>query len=253
MMRTVFVYLTLLVMTVVLGLTAIVASLLGIRQTPGNFLGRIPRLFARSALRAAGATVRVNNPERIGHGEARVYASNHVSWFDVFALASVLPHYRFVAKKELQRIPLFGQAAGLVAAIYIDRRNRKAAFDAYADAAAQVRGGVGVIVYPEGTRGRSYELRPFKKGPFVLAIAAQVPVVPVVIHGAREIQPKGAVRVRPGTVEVTFLEPVETVGLTYDDRDALMRTVWARMAAELERRYGIRSAGAAIDTEPSKA
>lgn len=248
MMRTVLVYLTLLVMTVVLGVTAIVANLLGFRQKPGNFLEQIPRLFSRSALTAAGATVRVNNPERIGRDEARVYASNHVSWFDVFALASVLPHYRFVTKKELQRIPLFGPAAGVVAAIYIDRRNRKAAFDAYADAARQVREGVSVAVYPEGTRGTSYALRPFKKGPFVLAIAAQVPVVPVVVHGTREIQPKGAVRVRPGVIELTLLEPVPTVGLTYDDRERLMQTVWERMASELERRYGVQSDGAAIDT-----
>ena len=249
MMRTVFVYLTLIVMTVVLGITAIVAALLGFRQKPGNFLERIPRLFARSALWAGRVTVRVNNPEQIGHDEARVYASNHVSWFDVFALAAVLPRYRFVAKKELQRIPLFGRAAGIVAAIYIDRRNRKAAFDAYADAARQVKEGFSVAVYPEGTRGRSYALRPFKKGPFVLAIAAQVPIVPVIVHGTREIQPKGAVRVRPGAIELTLLEPVPTVGLTYDDRERLMQTVWERMAAELERRYGVLSDGAAIDTE----
>ncbi len=248
MMRTLFVYLTLVVATLVLGTIAIVASLLGLRADRGSFLGRIPRTFARAAMWAAGSRVRVNNRERIAHDEARVYASNHVSWFDVFALASVLPSYRFVAKKELRRLPLFGRAAGLVAAIYIDRRNRKAAFDAYADAASQVKRGVSVAVYPEGTRGTSYALRPFKKGPFVLAIAAQVPVVPVVVHGTREIQPKGAILVRPGVAELTVLEPVPTSGLNYDDRERLMQTVWDRMAAELERRYGVHSVGAAIDT-----
>ncbi len=247
-MRTLLVYLTLLAATVVLGSIAIVASLLGMRAEPGSVLERIPRLFSRAAMWAAGSPVRVNNPERISHDEARVYASNHVSWFDVFALASVLPRYRFVAKKELRRIPLFGRAAGVVAAIYIDRQNRKAAFDAYAAAASQVKRGVSVAVYPEGTRGTSYALRPFKKGSFVLAIAAQVPIVPVVVHGTREIQPKGAIRVRPGVAELTLLEPVPTAGLTYEDREQLMQTVWSRIAAELERRYGVRSDGAAIDT-----
>jgi 1-acyl-sn-glycerol-3-phosphate acyltransferase len=168
--------------------------------------------------------------------EPRVYVSNHVSWFEIFALATVLPHYRFVAKKELSAIPVFGRAVKEVAAIFIDRSNRKAAFQSYAEAAEQMKTGVSVAVFPEGTRGRSYELRPFKKGPFVLAIAAQVPVVPVVSWGSREIQGKGDVAIHPGVCELTFLEPIPTAGMTYDDRDRLMSIVWHRMAAELERK-----------------
>ncbi|HEX6966286.1 MAG TPA: lysophospholipid acyltransferase family protein, partial [Gemmatimonadaceae bacterium] len=139
------------------------------------------------------------------------------------------------------------------AAIFIDRQNRRAAFDTYADAAKQIEGGTSVVVYPEGTRGRSYALRPFKKGPFVLAIAAQVPIVPVIIHGTREIQGKGELGVHAGTAELTFLEPVPTTGMTYDDRDRLMQMVWQRMAAALESRYGVHSDGSAIDTATSAA
>ena len=89
-------------------------------------------------------------------------------------------------------------------------------------------------MYPEGTRGRSYELRPFKKGPFVLAIAAQVPIVPLISWGSKEVQAKGEIAIHSGTIELTFLEPVETKGLTYEDRDALVETVWNRIAAALE-------------------
>jgi len=113
--------------------------------------------------------------------------------------------------------------------------------------------GTSVVVYPEGTRGRSYALRPFKKGPFVLAIAAQVPIVPVVIHGTREVQGKGDLAVHGGTCEVTFLAPIPTTGMTYDDRDRLMQTVWQHMAAELAARYGIQSTGSAIDTQTTAA
>ena len=130
-------------------------------------------------------------PERVSRTEPRVYVSNHVSWFEIFALATVVDRYRFVAKKEIRRVPLFGRAAGAVAAIYIERDNRKAAFSAYEEAAKRIKGGLNVVVFPEGTRGRSYELRPFKKGPFVLAIAAQVPIVPVMTWGSREVQAKG--------------------------------------------------------------
>ncbi|HEU4586129.1 MAG TPA: lysophospholipid acyltransferase family protein, partial [Gemmatimonadaceae bacterium] len=168
--------------------------------------------------------------------EPRVYVSNHVSWFEIFALATVLPHYRFVAKKELAAIPVFGRAVKEVAGIFIDRGNRKAAFQSYAEAAEQMKTGVSVAVFPEGTRGRSYELRSFKKGPFVLAIAAQAPVVPVVSWGTREIQGKGEIAIHSGVCDLTFLEPIPTTGMTYDDRDRLMSTVWHRMAAELERR-----------------
>jgi 1-acyl-sn-glycerol-3-phosphate acyltransferase len=181
----------------------------------------------------------------VPRNEARVYVVNHVSWFDVFALASYLPRYRFIAKKELFKIPIFGAAARATAGIEIDRRNRKAAFQAYETAARDVKQGLSVVVYPEGTRGRDYRLRTFKKGPFVLAIAAQVPIVPTVIYGTIAIQPKGSFRIRPGVIDIEFLEPVPTAGLTYSDRDTLMQTVWQRMADALER-HDVHSTGGAV-------
>jgi 1-acyl-sn-glycerol-3-phosphate acyltransferase len=236
-MRALIVYPTMVLMTLVLGVPIVVLSMLGVRIDPDSTLGNAPRIWARAALRAAGVRVVTHDERFIGPAsEPRVYVSNHVSWFEIFALATVLPHYRFVAKKELAAIPVFGRAVKEVAGIFIDRGNRKAAFQSYAEAADQMKAGVSVAVFPEGTRGRSYELRPFKKGPFVLAIAAQAPVVPVVSWGTREIQGKGDVAIHSGVCDLTFLEPIATTGMTYDDRDRLMSTVWHRMAAELERR-----------------
>ena len=252
-MRTILVYLTLAGLTFTVALFVVVATTLGFKVKPGGLLERAPGFFSRWVMRAAGSPIHVNHPQHIVSGEARIYVANHVSWFDVFALASIIPRFRFIAKKELRRLPVFGRAITKVAAIFIDRQNRKAAFDAYAEAALQVQTGISVVVCPEGTRGRSYELRPFKKGPFVLAIASQAPIVPCVVYGTREIQPKGAIRIRAGVAEVTLLDPVPTAGLTYEDRDNLMQTVWDRMAAELERRHGIHSTGAAIDTRPTSA
>ena len=190
--------------------------------------------------------MRIHGAENVPRNEARVYVANHVSWFDVFALASYLPHYRFIAKKELFKLPIFGPAIRATAAIEIDRRNRKAAFQAYETAARDVKEGMSVIVYPEGTRGHTYQLRPFKKGPFVLAIAAHVPIVPTIIHGTIEIQRKGSYRIRPGVIDIYFLDPIPTAGLTYSDRDTLMQTVWNRMAGALEE-FGIHSAGSAVE------
>jgi 1-acyl-sn-glycerol-3-phosphate acyltransferase len=96
-------------------------------------------------------------------------------------------------------------------------------------------------VFAEGTRSPSYALRPFKKGPFVLAISAAAPIVPTVVHGALEVQPKGAIRVRPGRIDLHFLEPVSVAGLTYEDRDQLASTVRERIAVVLRDTYGIES------------
>jgi 1-acyl-sn-glycerol-3-phosphate acyltransferase len=240
-MRLPLVLLALLLGTPILGGIVLVAALLGVPDRPGGIYDWAPRAWTRLLVWAAGVRVVLHDAERAGTGGARVFAANHVSWYDVFTLASVLPRYRFVAKAELFDIPLFGAAARAVGTIPIQRENRKAAFGAYDEAARQIRAGSSVVVFPEGTRGREYALRPFKKGPFVLAIAAQAPVVPTIVHGTIAVHPRDSWRIRSGTVHVHFLEPVETAGLTYDDRDRVSRLVWQRMADAQRRLYGIES------------
>src|SRR6185436_18663199 len=159
--------------------------------------------------------------------------------FDVFPLAAVVPWCSFIAKSELRGIPVFGFAAECAGIVFLDRENRKQAFEQYKVAAREVQRGKNVIVCPEGTRGIDYHLRPFKKGPFVLAIAAQAPIIPTIVYGAREVMPKGSFWIRPGTVDLHFLEPVPTAGLSYDDRTQLMERVWSRMADEMRRLYGV--------------
>jgi 1-acyl-sn-glycerol-3-phosphate acyltransferase len=247
-MRTLIAYTTMFVMTMVLALPIVVLTMVGVTIPPDSFLGRAATHWSRAVLWATGVKVIVHNPHHIVPGESRIYMSNHLSWWEIFALASVLPRFRMVGKVEVRRIPIFGAAAGAVAAIYVDRKNRRTAFAAYEEAVPQIKSGMSVGVYPEGTRGFSYELRPFKKGPFVLAIAAQAPIVPVVSWGSLEIQKKGAVMIHPRPVELTFLEPIPTAGLNYDDRDALIERVWHAMADELEKK-GVHSRG--LTTEPA--
>jgi 1-acyl-sn-glycerol-3-phosphate acyltransferase len=183
----------------------------------------------------------VHGADRLIQPNGAVFVANHVSWFDIFALASEVPWCSFVAKSELRRIPLFGFAAECVGIVFLDRENRKQAFASYEMAAKEVRRGRTIIVCPEGTRGEDYHLRPFKKGPFVLAIAAQAPVIPTVVFGAREVMPKGTFRIRPGPVELHFLEPVPTTGFAYDGRAELMVETWTRMADALRTSYGVRT------------
>jgi len=246
-MRTLLSAITLWFATIFLAPLAVFASVLGFRDEKG---GRVQqwcmRTWAKCLCAAAGARVVLHGAEHIAKGQGTVYASNHVSWFDVFTLASVLPQYTFVAKAELRKIPIFGWGAEGAGVVFLERDNRKSAFESYQRVAERIRHGLNVVVYPEGTRGKSYALRPFKKGPFVLAIAAGAPVVPVVVYGAREVQPKGSFRIHAQTVHVHLLPPVPTTGYDYEHRHALMRTVWERMAELLRTEYGVTSEGDAI-------
>ncbi len=238
-MRTLLTGLTVLVATGLLAPTVIVCRLLRFPDGPDSVYQKVMRLWARCMCAAAGVKVKVHGAERMSRDRGVIYAANHVSWFDIFALASVLPRYSFVAKSELRRIPIFGWGAESAGIIFLERENRKAAFESYKVAAQEVARGRSVVVCPEGTRGRDYHLRPFKKGPFVLAIAAQAPIVPTLVYGAREVMPKGSFRIRPGVVEIHLLEPVPTEGYDYEHRSELMSVVWHRMADAMRDLYGV--------------
>jgi len=245
-MRTILVFLTLIIMTPVFGLMVIIAALFGVKDREGSIYDHAPRWWARCLVWAAGIRVRLHNEERMRSGAPRIYVSNHISWFDVLTLAAVLPRYKFVGKAELFRIPLFGRAARAAGMIPIERENRKSAFESYRVAAERIRAGASVVVFPEGTRGRSYALRPFKKGPFVLAVAAGVPMVPTVVHGTLQVMSRDSFRVRAGVVDIHFLESVDTEGVTYDDRNRLSRAAWERMATAMHELYGVESEYAAL-------
>lgn len=238
-MRIVLVAFTALIMTALLAPVVIIARLFGAKEGPRSIYVWATRTWARSVLISARVRARIHNPELLSSERGAVYISNHVSWFDVFILAAELPRYSFIAKSELRKIPIFGYGAEAAGIVFLDRDNRKAAFESYKLAAKEVERGRSIVVYPEGTRGRDYHLRPFKKGPFVLAIASQCPIIPTIVHGSREVMAKGSFRIRPGTIDVHFLEPIETKGLDYEDRAELMTRVWTRMANAMRDTYGV--------------
>jgi 1-acyl-sn-glycerol-3-phosphate acyltransferase len=237
--RSLWVALTLAVGTLIFAPPIIIARMLGVADGPESIYDRCMRRWARMVIRAAGVRVRIRDDSGLAGGGGAVYISNHVSWFDVFALAATLPRYTFVAKEELSRIPLFGPGARAAGVVFLDRANRKAAFKSYETAAQEVKRGRAIVVFPEGTRGLDYHLRPFKKGPFVLAIAAQSPIVPTLVHGAREVMPKGSFRIRPGPIDIHFLPTVSTAGCDYEHRAELVERVWHQMADVMRSEYAV--------------
>ncbi len=232
MIRALWYYVVLVVSSVVHATGAIVAALLGVRHRPGGVYDWAGRDWSRQILRAAGTPVLTDGLERIPRGTPVVYASNHSSMFDIWALFATLPEStRFVGKRELARVPLIGPAMQRAGHILIDREVKRRAFEAYERAAARIRSGFSAVVFPEGTRSRTGDLLPFRNAPFLLAIMAQVPIVPVYVHNTFQILPKGAVRLRPRPIRVVIGDPIPTASLAPDDREALRERVRAAIVA----------------------
>ncbi len=223
MLRTLWFLVVLLFSTIWYGGGVVLAGLLGVRRRPGGVYDRAAKGWAQKALWAAGVPYQVVGLEQVALDRPTVFASNHQSWFDIFLLAAVLPgSLRFVAKKEMAKIPILGLAMRRAGHIFIDRKNLPAAFGAYQEATQAIHSGISAVVFPEGTRSRTGELQPFKKGPFVLAIAAQVPLVPAYCAGTFTLLPKGSLRLKPHPIALVFGRPIATTGMVYDDRERLM-------------------------------
>lgn len=232
MLRTVGFYLFLGVWTVVLALVVLAIAAVA-PHSP--LLHRIGRLWSRGLLAVAGVNLEVQGLEHLQPGQPYIYAANHQSAFDIFALIVALPFpVNFLAKVELFSIPLFGPAIKKMGCLPIDRSNRQAARHSLEQAAAAVRRGVSLVIFPEGTRSPDGQLLPFKKGGFALALRSGQPIVPVSISGSRRIWPKGGGRIHPGTIKVVFSPPIRTAAYHLREKDKLLAAVREAIAAHYE-------------------
>lgn len=162
------------------------------------------RLWARISLFMAGARVSLSGAEHIPDGPV-IFMSNHQSNFDILTLLAHMPvQVCWIAKKELFEIPVFGASMRRGGYIPLDRSDGRKALRSMDNAAAIIRSGKSVVIFPEGTRSRDLQLLPFKRGGFMLALKAAVPVVPVTINGSGRINPAGRIRLYRGAISVTL-------------------------------------------------
>ncbi|HTH23702.1 MAG TPA: lysophospholipid acyltransferase family protein [Vicinamibacterales bacterium] len=182
------------------------------------------------ALGLAGIRYRVRGREHIPAHRAVVFCSNHESNVDPPVLFQAL-HKRLhvLFKAELTKIPVLGAVMLGGGFVPVERERREASMASIDRAAASIRDGNTFLIFPEGTRSKTAELLPFKKGGFIMAIKAQAPIVPVAVSGGRSAMRKGSWLVRPVMVDVKIGEPVETTGLSLDDRDELIEIVRGRI------------------------
>lgn len=209
-----------------LGLTTIpIAStivVLGYLGCTDHQLQWMARLWARLLIYGAGCPVSLEGQENITPGETYIFAGNHSSALDIPALLAVLPsNFRWIAKKELFEIPIFGPSLRAAGYIPIDRGDHRKAMQSIVEAVGRIKAGASVLIFPEGTRSMDGQLLPFKSGGFMLALRSGRPVVPLAVIGSNQACKPKSLLLNPGRIKVVLGKPIPTQGLKSGDREAL--------------------------------
>lgn len=227
-LRSLWAWFVIVVATLGFGIPSIFAAFVPPR---GEWYLPFARGWARVVLAGTGVRVRAAGRERAAASDGCIYFANHESLFDIFVLLAVLPgRLRFLAKKSLFSVPVLGWSMAAAGYVPVDRDDRRQAAESLDIAAARLRAGMRVIIFPEQTRTRTGELLPFKKGGVLLALRTGAPIVPVAIAGTFAIQQRGGFWLSPGRVEVEIGDPIRVEGMTVADRHALT----ARTRAAIE-------------------
>lgn len=211
---------------------SICALVAGLFDGSGRSAHALARFWSVWLLRVAPIRLEVRGQELVQMDGPVIFMGNHQGNFDINALTLAIPRrFSWIAKEELFRIPLFGKAMKRAGYIPLDRSDGRKALKSMKLAAERIAAGTSVVIFPEGTRTKDGSLLPFKRGAFMLAAKAGVPIVPFTINGSRKINPRNKIELRPGTISVTFGAPIESKGVSEAELVARVREA---VAAKLE-------------------
>ncbi|MDZ7758877.1 MAG: lysophospholipid acyltransferase family protein [Desulfovermiculus sp.] len=211
----------------------IAAAVIVLGRIPGtsNLLQRLEKIWAKTLYWAGGLDIQADLA-RLDENQTYLFISNHQSLLDIPILLVLFDRWypRFVAKKSLFTIPLFGPGMGRTGHLGVDRDNSRQGMRDMQEAVHRLQQGQSLVVFPEGTRGQGDGLQDFHIGAFVIALKAKVPMVPVIINGSSRVMPKGSFFVHPGTIRIRALSPRSVPeDATIKDRNRLKTAVWAEM------------------------
>tara|TARA_R110002073_G_scaffold1364_17_gene9574 strand:+ start:1031 stop:1804 length:774 start_codon:yes stop_codon:yes gene_type:complete len=207
--------------TVVIGALIILLSGLG----APNFASRVfATAWAKLNSAVSMMTVTHKNMENLDPNRSYVIVSNHQSLYDIYVLYGFLGiDIKWVMKQELRAVPVLGAACEAMGHIIIDRSNTDAALNSINSARSRIVDGISVVFFPEGTRSRNGDLKTFKKGAFRFALEMGLPILPVVIHGTKDILPSDSIDLMPGQATIEILPVIETAGRTSNDLAQITR------------------------------
>ena len=209
--------------TILFGILAVPLSLL---PGGGEWFRRLSKGWSGVILGASGVSVRVLHPERLVRDRSFVIASNHESFYDIPVLFASLPMpVRFVAKRNLFRLPFLGWSMAAAGFVPVDRQDHAHGREILDVALRRLRGGRSLVVFPEQTRTRTGELSPFKSGAAVFAVKSGLPILPVAIAGTFRVHRRGAFEIRPGPVAVAVGEPIDVGEKSTKDRQAITKAL----------------------------
>jgi len=223
------------VMTLPIAPAVILVSLFTSSPRPSYIICRI---WAWGVSKITGVRYSLHGEENALPGTSYVITPNHQSNADILALMRALPTpYRWVIKKELTKIPVFGLGLSRTGAVSLDRSDPQKSLEKLRSDSGKLGGGWSLLIYPEGTRSRDGSLQQFKKGAFVLAVSTGIPILPVTVNGAHKVLPKHSLEIRPGIISVTIGRPIPTQGLGENDIPALTEKTHNAVAQHLDPSY----------------
>lgn len=233
--RLIFAWVGMALMTILLAPAMVVVSVF---PRSGYATYRMGRAWNWAVAKFMGVTFTLIGAEKVVPGASYIITPNHQSFADILALFVSLPTpFRWVIKRELLNIPLFGRALGATGAICLDRSDRDRSVKSLQDGTDRLRGGWSVLIYPEGTRTPDGLLHPFKKGAFMMAVQTGISILPITCNGAFKIMPKNRLMFRPGHVTLTVGDPIVTEGLSVNDVPQLMERTWQAINKHLNPAY----------------
>ncbi len=233
--RVAWLFLWALIATLVLCIPVIIAALL---SRTGNLAFSLSKIWAYTMLAVSFVRTEIKNKAQIIKGQSYVIISNHQSQYDILALVTTLGiQFRWFAKKEVLKIPIFGYALYASRNIFLDRSNTARAIESINKGMERLPHDASVMVFAEGTRSADGRIQEFKKGGFMAAIIRKIPILPVTVNGSRRVLPKGDLVVKPGKIQVVVGDPIDTNGYTTDTVQELIDKTRRVVMANFDPKY----------------